>query len=136
MDLDGNVRSPRADKMQAGLPLGDQGQHRTVGGSDVQGNILFRILKDQADEQFLSRRQDCLLPWYDILFFGDWFSKFSGVRSILFEKYQKTTSATMRAHLESDSPESGLNRSRCGNKPISAKEAFDCEEDHTEDSCF
>jgi len=29
-----------------------------------------------------------------------WFSKFSGVRSILFEKYQETTSATMRAHLE------------------------------------
>jgi len=29
-----------------------------------------------------------------------WLSKFSGVRSILFEKYQETTSATMRAHLE------------------------------------
>ena len=29
-----------------------------------------------------------------------WFSKFSGVRSILFEKYQETTSATMKTHLE------------------------------------
>ena len=29
-----------------------------------------------------------------------WFTKFSGVRSILFEKYQETTSDTMRTHLE------------------------------------
>ena len=29
-----------------------------------------------------------------------WFTKFSGVRSILFEKYQETTSETMRTHLE------------------------------------
>ncbi|MDO5118923.1 MAG: excinuclease ABC subunit UvrA [Coriobacteriales bacterium] len=29
-----------------------------------------------------------------------WFTKFSGVRSVLFEKYQETTSDTMRTHLE------------------------------------
>jgi len=29
-----------------------------------------------------------------------WFTKFSGVRSVLFEKYQETTSETMRVHLE------------------------------------
>ncbi|OFK24761.1 excinuclease ABC subunit UvrA [Olsenella sp. HMSC062G07] len=29
-----------------------------------------------------------------------WLTKFSGVRSILFEKYQETTSETMRTHLE------------------------------------
>lgn len=29
-----------------------------------------------------------------------WFTKFSGVRSVLFEKYQETTSETMRTHLE------------------------------------
>ena len=29
-----------------------------------------------------------------------WFTKFSGVRSVLFEKYQETTSDTMRVHLE------------------------------------
>jgi excinuclease ABC subunit A len=29
-----------------------------------------------------------------------WLTKFSGVRNILFEKYQETTSATMRKHLE------------------------------------
>ena len=29
-----------------------------------------------------------------------WFTKFFGVRSILFEKYQETTSETMRTHLE------------------------------------
>ena len=29
-----------------------------------------------------------------------WFTKFSGVRSILFEKYQETTSDTMRTHYE------------------------------------
>ena len=29
-----------------------------------------------------------------------WFTKFSGVRSILFEKYQETTSDSMRTHLE------------------------------------
>ena len=29
-----------------------------------------------------------------------WFTKFSGIHSILFEKYQETTSETMRAHFE------------------------------------
>ena len=29
-----------------------------------------------------------------------WLTKFSGVRTILFEKYQETTSETMRTHLE------------------------------------
>ena len=29
-----------------------------------------------------------------------WFTKFAGVRSILFEKYQETTSETMKTHLE------------------------------------
>ena len=87
------------------------------GRSNYYPQILSAVcahvgVSDQTPWQDLPREaQDALLNglgetkvdvYYHTLDGRDthWLTKFSGVRSILFEKYQETTSATMKAHYE------------------------------------